>query len=170
MDRHQANSLPSTGHHKVFRRTHQTVEPQSPCAHRVARLALLATVCLLATQSWAWNPFEAKTPYQEMELSSAEWRQVDLKAGWAADADTILLIEASNKLPGPLACHGAVVTLQNGTEVKKSFSPYLYIPPGATRQAGVSGVKKGLMKGFALSCNCWKKAGEAKCVDPKKPG
>ena len=170
MDRHQANSLPSTGHHKVFRRTHQTVEPQSPCAHRVARLALLATVCLLATQSWAWNPFEAKTPYQEMELTSAEWRQVDLKAGWATDADTILLIEASNKLPGPLACHGALVSLNNGTEVKKSFSPYLYIPPGATRQAGVSGVKKGQMKGFALSCNCWKKAGEAKCVDPKKPG
>ena len=133
-------------------------------------MALLVTVCLLATQSWAWNPFETKPAYQELELSSAEWRQVDVKAGWAADSDTTLLIEASNKLPGPLACHGALVSLNNGTEVKKSFSPYLYIPPGATRQAGVGGVKKGQMKGFALSCNCWKKAGDTRCVDPKKPG
>ena len=138
--------------------------------NRAMRRICLAALSLIATQAWAWNPFETKTAFEELELSSTEWRQVDLKAGWAADADTTLLIEASNKLPGPLACHGALVTLQNGTEVKKSFSPYLYIPPGATRQAGVNGVKKGQMKGFALSCNCWKKAGEARCVDPKKPG
>jgi len=138
--------------------------------NRAMRRICLAALCLMAAQARAWNPFETKTAFEELELSSAEWRQVDVKAGWAADADTTLLIEASNKLPGPLACHGAVVTLQNGTEVKKSFSPYLYIPPGATRQAGVNGVKKGQMKGFALSCNCWKKAGESRCVDPKKPG
>ena len=136
---------------------------------RLKQRAGLLAMCLLATQAWAWNPFEAKTAFQELDLSSAEWRQVDLKAGWAADADTTLLIEASNHLPGPLACHGALVSLQNGTEVKKSFSPYLYIPPGATRQAGVNGVKKGQMKGFTLSCNCWKKVGEARCSDPKKP-
>jgi hypothetical protein len=129
----------------------------------------LLTLGLAAAPTWAWNPFETKTLFQELELSSAEWRQIDLKAGWAADADTVLLIEASNKLPGPLACHGALVKLQNGMEVKKSFSPYLYIPSGATRQAGVSGVKKGQMKGFTLSCNCWKKAGETRCGDPKKP-
>lgn len=144
--------------------SHQARNP----IHRMRR-ACLAVCCLLATQAWAWNPFEAKSAFEELELSSAEWRRVDLKAGWAADSDNTLLIEASNKLPGPLACHGALVTLQNGTEVKKAFSPYLYIPPGASRQAGVNGVKKGQMKGFTLSCNCWKKVGESSCVDPKKP-
>jgi hypothetical protein len=93
---------------------------------------------------------------------------VDQKAGWASDSDTTLLIEIANKLPGPLACHGAVVTLQNGTEVKKAFSPYLYVPAGATRQTGVNGVKKGSMKGFNLSCNCWKREGDSRCTDPKK--
>jgi hypothetical protein len=132
--------------------------------------ALLAVLCAYTAPTWAWNPFEAKTLFQELELSASEWKQIDLKAGWAADSDTTLLIEASNKLPGPLACHGAVVTLQNGTEVKKSFSPYLYIPPGTTRQGGVNGVKKGQMKGYTLSCNCWKKTGETRCSDPKKPG
>lgn len=170
MDGYRTNPQPMAKHHRVFRRSYQAVYPQSPLPIRVARLALLASICLLASQSWAWNPFETKPAYQELELSSAEWRQVDVKAGWAADSDTTLLIEASNKLPGPLACHGALVSLNNGTEVKKSFSPYLYIPPGATRQAGVGGVKKGQMKGFALSCNCWKKAGDTRCVDPKKPG
>jgi hypothetical protein len=151
----------------------------SPCANpansaswaaRTLRRALLVGLALQLAPGWAWSPFETKTPYQEIELSSSEWRQIELKAGWAADADTTLLIEATNKLPGPLACHGALVNLQNGNEVKKSFSPYLYIPPGATRQAGINGVKKGQMKGYTLSCSCWKKAGDSRCVDPKKPG
>jgi hypothetical protein len=150
-------------------RRHQAIDRVGACVQRYIRRVLWISACLLATQSWAWNPFEAKSAYQEMELSSTEWRQIDVKAGWAADDNTTLLIEASNKLPGPLACHGALVNLQNGTEVKKSFSPYLYIPPGNTRQAGVSGIKKGQMKGFTLSCNCWKKAGDTRCSDPKKP-
>jgi len=150
----------------------------SPCANpanpaswaaRALRCALLVGLALQLAPGWAWSPFETKTPYQEIELSSGEWKQIELKAGWAADADTTLLIEATNKLPGPLACHGALVNLQNGNEVKKSFSPYLYIPSGATRQAGVNGVKKGQMKGYTLSCGCWKKVGDARCVDPKKP-
>lgn len=149
-----------------------SAHPAGPAswAARTLRRALLVGLALQLAPGWAWNPFETKTPYQEIELSSGEWKQIELKAGWAADSDTTLLIEASNKLPGPLACHGALVTLQNGTEVKKAFSPYLYIPPSATRQAGVNGVKKGQMKGFSLSCNCWKKAGESRCSDPKKPG
>ena len=130
--------------------------------------ALLGLACLLATPTWAWNPFAAGPRFQEPELTAAEWRQVDQKAGWAADSDTTLLIEISNKLPGPLACHGFVVTLQNGTEVKKAFSPYLYVPAAATKQAGINGVKKGSMKGFNLSCNCWKREGDARCSDPKK--
>jgi len=130
--------------------------------------ALLALGCLFAIPTWAWNPFEIRPRFKEPALSAAEWRQVELKAGWASDADTTLLIEVNNKLPGPLACHGAVVSMQNGSDVKKGFSPYLYVPVGATRQAGVHGVKKGKMKGFALSCNCWKSEVDARCSDPKK--
>ena len=111
--------------------------------------ALLGLACLLATPTWAWNPFAAGPRFQEPELTAAEWRQVDQKAGWAADSDTTLLIE-------------------NGTEVKKAFSPYLYVPAAATKHAGINGVKKGSMKGFNLSCNCWKREGDARCSDPKK--
>ena len=131
-------------------------------------LILLAFGSLLATASWAWNPFESGPRFQEPALTAAEWRSVDQKAGWATDSDTTLLIEISNRLSGPLACHGAVVTLQNGSEVKKAFSPYLYVPVGATKQTGVSGVKKGSMKSFNLSCNCWKRDGDPRCSDPKK--
>ena len=130
---------------------------------------MLLAISLMAVQSWAWSPFEKKAPYQELKLTGAEWTHVDVKAGWAADSDTTLLIEVSNKLLGPLACHSASVSMQNGTEIQKSFSPYLYIPPGEGRQTGVSGVKKGQMKTYALSCNCWKKAGDTRCIDPKKP-
>ena len=91
-----------------------------------------------------------------------------MRAGWAADSDNNLLIEVYNRLPGPLACHGALVTLQSGGTIQRAFTPYLYIPPAATRQAGVNGVKKGLMKGYTLTCSCWKKEGEAVCVDPGK--
>ncbi len=130
--------------------------------------ALWALGCLATTPTWAWSPFEIRPRFKEPELTAAEWRQVELKAGWASDADTTLLIEVNNKLPGPLACHGAVVSMQNGSDVKKGFSPYLYVPVGATRQAGVNGVKKGQMKGYTLSCNCWKSEADARCSDPKK--
>lgn len=133
------------------------------------RYAVPVALCLIAVESWAWNPFEVKTAYQEMKLSSAESKLVDFKAGWASDSDTQLLIEVNNHLPGPLACHSASVSMQNGSEIQKSFSPYLYIPPGESKQTGVNGVKKGQMKTYALSCNCWKKAGETRCSDPKKP-
>jgi hypothetical protein len=130
--------------------------------------ACCALACFGLTPAWAWNPFASSPRFLEPELSASEWRQVDLNAGWARDSDTTLFIEISNKLPGPLACHGAVVGLQNGAEVKKSFSPYLYVPVGAVRQAGVNGVKKGQMKGFTLSCHCWKREADARCSDPKK--
>lgn len=136
--------------------------------HNWVGWAFCALGCWVVTPIWAWNPFETGPRFKEPELTSAEWRQVDLNAGWARDSDTTLLIEIHNKLPGPLACHGAVVNLQNGTEVKKAFSPYLYVPVGASRQAGVNGVKKGQMKGFALSCNCWKRDADVRCSDPKK--
>ena len=101
-------------------------------------------------------------------MSAGEWQKVELRAGWAADSDKNLLIEISNRLPGPLACHGALVTLQRGDIIQRAFTPYLYIPPAATKQAGVNGVKKGLMKSYALTCSCWKKDGDAACVDPGK--
>ena len=91
---------------------------------------------------------------------------VKLAAGWAADSDNNLLIEISNGLPGPLACHAVLVNLQSGGPVQKTFTPYLYIPPAATKQTGVNGVKKGLLKDYALNCSCWKKEGEKTCVDP----
>jgi len=131
-------------------------------------LTVFAVGSLFASAVWAWNPFESGPRYKELELTSAEWRNVDQKAGWAADSDTALLIEVSNRLPGPLACHGAVVTLQNGSEVKKAFSPYLYVPVGGTKQTALSGVKKGSMRSFNLSCNCWKRDGDPRCSDPKK--
>jgi hypothetical protein len=89
-------------------------------------------------------------------------------AGWAADSGNNLLIEIKNGLPGPLACHAVLVNLQSGGPVQKTFSPYLYIAPAATKQTSVNGVKKGLLKDYAFNCSCWKKEGEKTCVDPGK--
>ena len=136
---------------------------------RLSNLVQLACVAsFLAGPAWAWNPFGKTKSFREVALSATEWQKVELRAGWAADSDKTLLIEISNRLPGPLACHGALVTLQSGDTIQRAFTPYLYIPPAATKQAGVNGVKKGLMKGYALTCSCWKKEGEAVCVDPGK--
>jgi hypothetical protein len=121
---------------------------------------------ILITPAWAWNPFIKTKSFKEVELSAADWKMVKLAAGWAADSDNNLLIEISNGLPGPLACHAVLVNLQSGGPVRKIFSPYLYIPPAATKQTGVNGVKKGLLKDYALNCSCWKKEGEKTCVDP----
>ena len=129
--------------------------------------AVWATGSLVPSCGWAWNPFAAGPRFNEPELTAAEWRQVDQKAGWAADADTLLLVEIHNRLPGPLACHGVVVNMHSGADIKKAFSPYLYVPAGATKQTGVSGVKKGQMKGFSVRCNCWKRETDTRCIDPK---
>ncbi|NBY27881.1 MAG: hypothetical protein EBQ71_13095 [Betaproteobacteria bacterium] len=105
-------------------------------------MQIACAASFLTTPAWAWNPFARTKIFQEVELSPAEWQKVELRAGWAADSDNNLLIEIGNRLPGPLACHGALVTLQSGDIIRRAFTPYLYIPPAATKQAGVNGVKK----------------------------
>ena len=123
---------------------------------------------VLITPAWAWNPFAKTKSFNEVELSATEWQKVELVAGWAADSGNNLLIEIKNGLPGPLACHAVLVNLQSGGPVQKTFSPYLYIAPAATKQTSVNGVKKGLLKDYAFNCSCWKKEGVKTCVDPGK--
>ena len=123
---------------------------------------------VLITPAWAWNPFAKTKSFNEVELSATEWQKVELVAGWAADSGNNLLIEIKNGLPGPLACLAVLVNLQSGGPVQKTFSPYLYIAPAATKQTSVNGVKKGLLKDYAFNCSCWKKEGEKTCVDPGK--
>jgi hypothetical protein len=136
--------------------------------NHLLNLVLSLAGVILITPAWAWNPFAKTKSFQEVELLATDWQKVKLLAGWAADSDNNLLIEISNGLPGPLACHAVLVNLQSGGPVRKTFTPYLYIPPAATKQAGVSGVKKGLMKDYAFNCSCWKKEGEKTCVDTGK--
>ena len=135
---------------------------------QLLKLALSFAGVILITPAWAWNPFVTTKSFNEVELSAIEWQKVELVAGWAADSDNNLLIEIRNNLPGPLACHAVLVNLQSGGTVRKAFIPYLYIPPAATKQTSVNGVKKGLLKDYALNCSCWKKEGEKTCVDPGK--
>ena len=126
-------------------------------------------VCIQAvgsTSALAWTLFEAKTLYEEVELSASEAKKVQYAAGWSSQSDTELLIEVKNNLPGPLACHGATVHLLSGSTVSKSFLPRLYIPSAAIRQGAVAGVKKGQMKDFSVVCHCWKKPGDAACGNP----
>lgn len=141
----------------------------TPSKSQLSNLVQIACAAsFLATPAWAWNPFAKTKSFQEVELLAAEWQKVELRAGWAADSDNNLLIEIGNRLPGPLACHGALVTLQSGDTIRRAFTPYLYIPPAATKQAGVNGVKKGLMKGYALTCSCWKKKVSQLALTPEK--
>jgi hypothetical protein len=138
-------------------------------ALRVAYL-MFYMVCIQAlgsTSALAWTLFEAKTLYEEVELSASEAKKVQYAAGWSAKSDTELLVEVKNNLPGPLACHGATAHLLSGGTVSKSFVPRLYVPSSATRQGAVGGVKKGQMKDFAVTCNCWKKPGDTVCGNPK---
>ena len=127
-------------------------------------------VCIQAvgsTSALAWTLFEAKTLYEEVELSASEAKKVQYAAGWSAQSDTELLVEVKNNLPGPLACHGATVHLLSGSTVSKGFVPRLYIPSAASRQGAVGGVKKGQMKDFSVTCSCWKKPGDTACGNPK---
>ena len=137
-------------------------------AIRLASLLLLMACMQVvgSTSAHAWTLFEAKTLYEEVELSASEAKKVQYAAGWSAKSDTELLIEVKNNLPGPLACHGATAHLLSGGSVSKSFVPRLYVPSASIRQAAVGGVKKGQMKDFAVTCRCWKKPGDAACGNP----
>lgn len=138
-------------------------------ALRLASLLLPMTCMQIvgSTSAHAWTLFEAKTLYEEVELSASEAKKVQYAAGWSAQSDTELLVEIKNNLPGPLACHGATVHLLSGTTVSKSFLPRLYVPNASSRQGAVGGVKKGQMKDFAVTCNCWKKPGDSACGNPQ---
>jgi len=121
---------------------------------------------MAAGAALSWAPFEGKAVYQEVALSANELQKVQFAAGWSSQSDTELLIEVKNNLPGPLACHGATVRLLSGSNVSKSFVPRLYVPSASTRQGAVGGVKKGQMKEFSVTCQCWKKPGESVCGNP----
>jgi len=130
---------------------------------------VLCVVCMQtvgSTSALAWTLFEPKTLYEEVELSASEAKKVQYAAGWSAQSDTELLVEVKNNLPGPLACHGATVHLLSGGTVSKGFVPRLYIPSASSRQGAVGGVKKGQMKDFSVTCNCWKKPGDTACGNP----
>ena len=138
-------------------------------ALRMAYL-MFCMVCMQAlgsTSAYAWKLFEAKTLYEEVELSASEAKKVQYDAGWSAKSDTELLVEVKNNLPGPLACHGATVHLLNGSTLSKSFVPRLYVPSATSRQGAVGGVKKSQMKDFSVVCHCWKKPGDAACGKPR---
>lgn len=148
----------------------QRVAPD-PLRCQALRMAylMLSMVCIQSvgsTGAHAWTLFEAKTLYEEVELSASEAKKVQYAAGWSAKSDTELLIEVKNNLPGPLACHGATAHLLSGGSVSKSFVPRLYVPSASVRQGAVGGVKKGQMKDFAVTCHCWKKPGDAACGNP----
>jgi hypothetical protein len=130
------------------------------------RFAAACSIVMTAEAALSWAPFESKAVYQEVALSPSELQKVQFAAGWSSQSDTELLIEVKNNLPGPLACHGATVRLLSGTNVSKSFVPRLYVPSASTRQGAVGGVKKGQMKEFSVTCQCWKKPGESVCGNP----
>jgi len=130
---------------------------------------MLCMVCIQVvgiTSAHAWTLFEPKTLYEEVALSASEAKKVQYAAGWSAQSDNELLVEIKNNLPGPLACHGATVHLLSGGTVSKGFVPRLYIPSASSRQGAVGGVKKGQMKDFSVTCNCWKKPGDTACGNP----
>ena len=106
----------------------------TPHNSHISNLVQIAyAACLLAAPAWAWNPFAKTKTFQEVPLSAGEWQKVELRAGWAADSDKNLLIEISNRLPGPLACHGAMVTLQSG-EVIQRADPHIGLLHRATEK------------------------------------
>lgn len=151
----------------------------TPNGKTAARSAKQATRCRLAALlflmtglhalAWGWSPFAASKPeFEEVPLTSAEWSQVQVKAGWATGYPDDLLFEVASQLPGPMACHGASIQLANGKKVDKAFSPRLYVPAGSTKQVGVRGVTKGQMKDFNLACGCWKKPTDTRCGNPAR--
>ncbi len=148
----------------------QRVRPhQLRCQALPMACLMFGMVCIQAvgiTSAHAWTLFEAKTLYEEVELSASEAKKVQYAAGWSSQSDTELLIEIKNNLPGPLACHSATAYLLSGSTVSKSFHPRLYVPSAASRQGALGGVKKGQMKDFSVVCHCWKKPGDSACGDP----
>lgn len=135
---------------------------------RFAVLVILMTG--LHALAWAWSPFGGTKPeFEEVPLTSAEWSQVKVMAGWATGFPDDLLFEVASQLPGPMACHGASIQLASGKKVDKAFSPRLYVPAGSIKQVGVRGVAKGQMKDFTLACGCWKKPTDTRCGNPTRP-
>jgi hypothetical protein len=135
---------------------------------RLAALVLLLTG--LHALAWGWSPFGGtKSEFEEVPLTSAEWSQVQVKAGWATGYPDDLLFEVASQLPGPMACHGVNVQLTSGKKIDKGFNPRLYVPSGSIKQVGVRGVAKGQMKDFTLACGCWKKPTDTRCGNPARP-
>jgi hypothetical protein len=131
---------------------------------------LISLLCLLlltpSAQTLAWSLFEKSSEYEEVELSSAEWSQVEVAAGWAPGDKDTLLFALKNKLAAPISCAGALVNLNNGKSVKRGLVPRLYVPSAMVKQFSVAGVTKETLKDYSVTCSCTKKPGSKQCINP----
>ena len=131
----------------------------------MSRIPFVFLLCL-SFSAFAWNPF-SNSDLTEVPLSKVELQKIKVNAGWAKDDDQTLIFELSNGLKGPIQCGAANVDLNDGKSVGKVFVPKFGIPSNATRNASMPLVK-GTMKGYALTCSCFKKKGSDECVNPLK--
>ncbi len=134
--------------------------------YRLAPCTLFVMGMAVFLHAHAWNPFSQEGAI-EVALSKAELQKVKVNAGWAKGEDHPLIFEVTNDLKGPIQCSAANVDLNDGKTVSKVFVPKFAIPGQTTRNATMP-VVKGTMKGYALTCSCFKKKGSDACVNPLK--
>ena len=107
----------------------------------------------LHVHAMAWF-FEPTTPVQSVVLTSAEYNQLKINAGWAhGDAQT-MFFEVKNPLSGAVFCPAVQFVDKNDKASTKELRPKLYLPTDSQRKASVSPAEKDKIKNYVLVCTC----------------
>ena len=98
--------------------------------------------------------FEPTTTVQSVVLTSAEYNQLKINAGWAhGDAQT-MFFEVKNPLSGAVFCPAVQFVDKNDKASTKELRPKLYLPTDSQRKASVSPAEKEKIKSYVLVCTC----------------
>ena len=107
----------------------------------------------LQVHAMAWF-FEPTTPVQSVVLTSAEYNQLKISAGWAQGDAQTMFFEVKNPLPGAVFCPAVQFIDKSDKASTKELRPKLYLPTHSLRKASVAPAEKDKIKSYTLICTC----------------
>ena len=125
--------------------------PSSLWFRWISGVCAISLTCQALAMGWF---FEPTTPVQSVVLTSAEYNQLKISAGWAQGDAQTMFFEVKNPLPGAVFCPAVQFIDKSDKTSTKELRPKLYLPTDTLRKASVAPAEKDKIKSYTLICTC----------------
>ncbi len=109
--------------------------------------------CVSQASALGWF-LESGPPLEAVFLSSAEYSQLKINAGWSQADSQTMIFEVKNPLPGAVFCPAVQLTDKSNKTTTRELRPKLYLPTDSMRRSSASFAEKEKIKHYELVCTC----------------